>query len=76
PQAEAFFIHTLAPPLATLNGTCRLTTIVRKTFDKEPVEPFVEPLAWIPLLGHEGAAKGIIHTGFKNNFTSELDTTL
>jgi hypothetical protein len=24
----------------------------------------------------EGAATGIIHIGFKDNFTSELDTTL
>jgi hypothetical protein len=32
PQAEVFFIHTLGPPLATLNGIRRLTTFVRKTF--------------------------------------------
>ncbi|MCI57834.1 hypothetical protein A2U01_0079085, partial [Trifolium medium] len=43
---------------------------------KEPVEPFVEPSALIPLLGHhEGAARGIILIGLKNNSTSELDTT-
>ncbi|MCI86320.1 hypothetical protein A2U01_0107601, partial [Trifolium medium] len=35
PQAEAFFIHTLVWPLATLlNGTRRLITFVgKKTFD-------------------------------------------
>ncbi|MCI57693.1 hypothetical protein A2U01_0078944, partial [Trifolium medium] len=43
---------------------------------KEPVEPFIKPPALIPLLGHEGAARGIIHIEFKNNSTSELDTTL
>ncbi|MCI50840.1 hypothetical protein A2U01_0072084, partial [Trifolium medium] len=30
----------------------------------------------IPLLGHEGATRGIIHIEFKNNSTSEFDTTL
>jgi hypothetical protein len=31
----------------------------------------------INVLGHhEGAATGIIYIGFKNNYTSELDTTL
>ncbi|MCI55951.1 hypothetical protein A2U01_0077202 [Trifolium medium] len=43
---------------------------------KEPIELFIEPSALIPLLGHEGAARGIIHIGLKNNSTSELDTTL
>ncbi|MCH81617.1 hypothetical protein A2U01_0002408 [Trifolium medium] len=38
---------------------------------KESVEAFVEPSALI-LLGHERAARGIIHNGLKSNHTSEF----
>ncbi|PNX94187.1 hypothetical protein L195_g009517 [Trifolium pratense] len=39
---------------------------------KKPVQPFVEPSTLIPLLGHKGAIKEIIHIGFTNNFTSSV----
>ncbi|KAK2375564.1 hypothetical protein QL285_076451 [Trifolium repens] len=51
PQAEAFFIHTLAPPLATLNGTRRLTTFVRKTFDTRSRSNPSSNQALIPIVG-------------------------
>jgi hypothetical protein len=33
---------------------------------KEPVEPFVEPSALIPMLGHEGAARRLSTLAFPN----------
>jgi hypothetical protein len=78
PQAEAFFIHTLAPPLATLNGTRRLTTFVRKTFDTRSRSNHSSNHrlwyhCWVTM---RGQPRGIIHIGFKNNYTSEFSICL
>ncbi|MCI62631.1 hypothetical protein A2U01_0083888 [Trifolium medium] len=56
PSSGSFFNYTtLALPLPLLNGTRRLTTVVRKTFD---TKSRLNPSALIPLLCHEGAAGG------------------
>ncbi|GAU47943.1 hypothetical protein TSUD_99010 [Trifolium subterraneum] len=69
---------TLVPPLPHCTRDTRPDHLCQEDFRyKEPVEPFVEPSALIPLLGHhEGAARGIIHIGFKNNSTTMWDLTL
>ncbi|PNX98610.1 hypothetical protein L195_g021860 [Trifolium pratense] len=74
PQAEASFSYTtLVPSLATLfNGTRCLTSFCHEDFRyKESVEPFVEPSALIPLLGHhEGAAGGSSTLDLRTTYTN------
>jgi hypothetical protein len=76
-KIEAFFIHTLVRLALACRCLCSTTLAVWPSLlENFRYKESVEPSALIPLLGHDGAAKRIIHIGFKNNDTSELDTTL
>ncbi|PNX97642.1 hypothetical protein L195_g020875 [Trifolium pratense] len=62
PSAEAFTATCSCTAVVTTQRDSPSDHLCQKDFRyKESVEAFVEPLALIPLLGHNGATKGIIH---------------
>jgi hypothetical protein len=73
PQAEALFIHTLAPSLAILNETCRHTTFIRNIFYSRIWTNLVEPPTLILLLDHERLTRG---SSKLDSDISGLNTTL
>jgi len=81
PLKWKLFIHrhllalVIALSLSLLNNTCRLTVIVRKTFDTRNRSNPCQITTLILLLGHDGSLEDK-HIGQKATIQSELNTKL